>query len=48
MKHWMVFLFVFAFLVATVTETTAADVKFSGEFYVGGMYLDKTSLKKTR
>ena len=48
MKHWMVFLFVFAFLVAIAAETTAADVKFSGEFYVGGMYLDKTSLKKTR
>jgi len=46
MKHWMVFLFVFAFLVAIAAETMAADVKFSGEFYVGGMYLDKTSLKK--
>jgi len=33
-------------LIATFsTQALAVDVKFSGEYYVAGMYLDKTSLK---
>ncbi len=44
-RLWLVLLSL-GLLTVFSTAALAADVKFSGEFYVGGVYLDKTSLTK--
>ncbi|HCS77218.1 MAG TPA: hypothetical protein DHO02_09335 [Syntrophaceae bacterium] len=45
-RFWLVFLSL-GLIVAFSSTAMAVDVKLSGEFYVGGMYLDKTSFTKT-
>lgn len=35
-----------ALIAAFSTQAVAVDLKFSGEYYVAGMYLDKTTVKK--
>jgi len=44
-KTWLI-LMSMMLLVAFSTSAFAVDVKFSGEYLAGGMYLDKTSLRK--
>ena len=44
-KFWLVLLSL-GLVMAFSASALAVDVKFSGEFYAGGMYLDKTSLAK--
>ncbi len=44
-KCWLVFLSL-GLVVAFSISTLAADVKFSGSFEIGGVYLDKTSFIK--
>ena len=45
-RFWLVLLSVGLVLVFSALAM-AVDVKFSGEFYAAGMYLDKTKLNKT-
>lgn len=44
-KFWLVLLSL-GLVMAFSVSAFAVDVKFSGEFFVGGLYLDKTTLKK--
>jgi hypothetical protein len=44
-KSWLVLLSL-GLVIAFSASALAVDVKFSGQFYAAGMYLDKTSLKK--
>jgi len=44
-RLWLVLLSL-GMIVAVSTSAFAVDVKVSGNFFVGGMYLDKTTLKK--
>jgi hypothetical protein len=46
MKRFWGVLLVFVLIGVMSTTGFALDVKFSGEFYAAGMYLDKTSLRK--
>ncbi len=46
MKRFTVILLALGIVAAFSTTVFALDVKFSGEFYAAGMYLDKTSLNK--
>ena len=46
MKRFLVIWLALGLLVAFSTSVFALDVKFSGEYYAAGMYLDKTSLQK--
>lgn len=46
MKRFWLILLSLMFITAFSTSVFALDVKFSGEFYAAGIYLDKTSLKK--
>jgi len=46
MKRFWLVLLSLGLIVAFSTSAMAVDVKFSGEYYAAGMYLDKTSLKK--
>jgi len=43
-KYWLVLLSL-GLMLAFSTQAMAVDVKFSGEYYAAGMYLDKTTLK---
>lgn len=44
-RIWLVLLLMIS-IITLGTSAFAVDVKFSGEFYAAGMYLDKTSFKK--
>jgi hypothetical protein len=46
MKRFWVVLLSLGLIVAFSTPAMAVDVKFSGEYYAAGMYLDRTTLKK--
>ncbi|OGP66903.1 MAG: hypothetical protein A2W27_08705 [Deltaproteobacteria bacterium RBG_16_44_11] len=46
MKRFWLILLSLGLITAFSTSAFAADVKFSGEFYAAGVYLDKTSLRK--
>jgi len=46
MKRCVFFLLGLIIFLSLNIQTMAADVKFSGEFYAGGMYLDETSFRK--
>jgi len=46
MKRFWLILLSLGLLVAFSTQAMAVDVKFSGEYYAAGMYLDKTTFKK--
>ena len=46
MKRFWFILLSLGLITAFSTSAMALDVKFSGEFYAAGMYLDKTNLKK--
>ena len=46
MKRFWLIMVVLGLITAFSTTVFAADVKFSGQFYAAGMYLDQTSLKK--
>jgi hypothetical protein len=46
MKRLWIVLLSLALITTFSTAALAVDLKFSGEFYVGGMYLDKTTLQK--
>ena len=46
MKYCRLFLLIFFVFISLIIQAMAADVKFSGEFYAGGMYLDETSFRK--
>ena len=46
MKRFLVVLLLSGLIVAFSTPVLALDLKFSGEFYVAGLYLDKTTLQK--
>jgi hypothetical protein len=46
MKRFLVVLLMSGLILAFSTTVFALDVKFSGEFYAAGLYLDKTSLQK--
>ncbi len=46
MKRFLVILLSLGLLAAFSTTVFALDVKFSGEYYAAGMYLDRTTLKK--
>jgi len=46
MKRFLVILLSLGLLAAFSTMVFALDVKFSGEYYAAGMYLDRTTLKK--
>jgi hypothetical protein len=46
MKRFLVVLLIAGLIFAFSTPIFAVDLKFSGEFYAAGIYLDKTSLKK--
>ncbi|OGP88778.1 MAG: hypothetical protein A2031_07170 [Deltaproteobacteria bacterium RBG_19FT_COMBO_43_11] len=46
MKRFWLILLSLVFITVFSTTVFAADVKFSGEYYAAGVYLDKTSLKK--
>lgn len=46
MRRFCLVLLSLGLIVAFSASAFAVDVKFSGEFEVGGMYLDKTTLKK--
>jgi hypothetical protein len=45
MKRNVIILLLLGFFLTMGASALAADVKFSGEFIAGGMYLDKTTLK---
>ena len=45
-RFWLVMLSL-GLIIAFSSTAMAVDVKFSGEFYSGGMYLDKTNLTKS-
>jgi hypothetical protein len=45
MKRFWLILLSLGLITAFSTQAFAVDVKFSGEFYVAGMYLDKTDLR---
>ncbi len=45
-RFWLVMLSL-GLIIAFSSTAMAVDVKFSGEFYAGGMYLDKTNLTKS-
>jgi hypothetical protein len=46
MKRFWLMLLVLGLVVSSHVNAMAVDVKVSGEYYVGGMYLDKIALKK--
>ncbi len=46
MKRYGIILLLMGLFLTLSASALAADVKFSGEFIVGGMYLDKTTLKE--
>jgi hypothetical protein len=46
MKRFWLILLSLGLITAFSTTVFAADVKFSGEYYAAGIYLDRTSLKK--
>jgi hypothetical protein len=46
MKRFWLVLLSLCLITAFSTQAMAVDVKFSGEYYAAGMYLDKTSLRK--
>lgn len=46
MKRLWLVLLSFAVIAAFSTQASAVDVKFSGEYYAAGLYLDKTTFKK--
>ncbi|MBP1710326.1 MAG: putative exported protein [Deltaproteobacteria bacterium] len=46
MKRFWLFLLSLGLIAAFSTQAMAVDLKFSGEFYAAGMYLDKTDLRK--
>ena len=46
MKRFWLVLLSLGLIVAFSTSAMAVDVKFSGEYYAAGMYLDKTTLNK--
>ncbi len=46
MKRFWLVLLSLGLIVAFSTSAMAVDVKFSGEYYAAGMYLDKTSFQK--
>jgi len=47
MKRFWLVLLSLGLIVAFSSTAMAVDVKFSGEFYAGGMYLDKTNFTKS-
>lgn len=46
MKRIWVFLMLFGLIAAFSTSAGAVDLKFSGEYYAAGMYMDKTDLRR--
>lgn len=46
MKVFLLFLLSLALVMTFSIPTFAIDVRFSGSYYIGGMYVDKTTLKK--
>lgn len=46
MKRFWLVLLSLGLIAAFITQAMAVDVKFSGEYYAAGMYLDKTTFKK--
>ena len=46
MKRFWIVILALGLIAAFSTTAFALDVKFSGEFYTAGLYLDKTSLNK--
>jgi len=44
-RCWLLFA-IMTLMISLCTEATAVDVKFSGEYYMAGLYLDKTTLNK--
>jgi hypothetical protein len=46
MKRYVIILLLLGLLLTLCASALAADVKFSGEYYAAGMYLDRTTLKK--
>ncbi|MCK7505196.1 MAG: hypothetical protein MZV70_14655 [Desulfobacterales bacterium] len=46
MKRFWVVLLALGLIAAFSTTVFAVDLKFSGEYYAAGMYLDKTTLHK--
>jgi len=46
MKRFWVILLALGLMAASSTTVLALDVKFSGEYYAAGLYLDKTTLNK--
>ena len=46
MKRFWVVVLVLGLIAAFSTTVFAVDLKFSGEYYTVGMYLDKTSLRE--
>jgi len=46
MKRFLLVMLALGLITAFSTTAFAADVKFSGQFYVAGMYVDQTSLMK--
>jgi len=46
MKRFWFVLLVLGLMAAVSAQAMAVDVKFSGEYYAAGLYLDKTSLQK--
>ncbi len=47
MKRFWLIMFALGLSTAFSATVFAADVKFSGNFYVAGMYVDQTDLRKT-
>ena len=46
MKKHLLFLWSWVFLLVSVSQAVALDLKFGGDFVAGGMYLDRTSVKE--
>ena len=46
MKRFWLILLSLGLIVAFSTSAMAVDVKFSGEYYAAGLYMDKVSLNK--
>lgn len=46
MKSFWLVLLSLGLIMAFSTSALAVDIKVAGDFYVGGLYLDKTSLKE--
>ncbi len=46
MKRGWLFIAVISLITTLCTQAIAVDVKFSGEYYAAGLYLDKTTLNK--